>query len=622
MKCGREILARACPYENCGAKCQARLFKRGGPVTCAARLLAAAAARNCYNKKDMSIFSKLFKLFITVVLMPLIPMALLLAYYQNRQKDNILETHYNLAEIISYNIKRSASELNGRLAFARRLPVLMQEDEASAVEFLQNALDSNPDFLFLAVLDASGQEIVRAARAAQTWSQEKISFSSEDLPNMARQPRLYLTSLEMLDGVPAAEFLRPMGKDGFLYGVMSLYDTLDGLQQLRIGRTGQIYLADAAGNIYVLPSQWGPDVKPAALKECLAGESRFIKNLKGTEETYVGAFAPVNVFDIYSIVLQPKAEAFRSLYFSDIVIILFLLAIATLAYFGALTFSRSLGEPIAALAEGARQVSRGNLDHRVSEEEGWGEFEQLIKSFNKMTADLKDYQALQLKNQVSEMKEQVFRAVAHDLRAPLLGLQGYIYILSSGKITEEQHAEYLQRMDEAAKNLSSLLEDVLSVSRVEAGMALPQRQQVELEPVMQNVLNTLRPAAQEKGLDLQTEVPSGLCVWADPKLLRRIMTNLLSNAVKFTKDGFVRLAAREEESSIVISVQDTGVGLTEKQQKEIFEKYRQVDEQTEGYGLGLFISRQLARAHGGDLTVSSQSGKGSTFTLTLPKEEA
>ena len=572
--------------------------------------------------KDMSIFSKLFKLFITVVLMPLIPMALLLAYYQNRQKDNILETHYNLAEIISYNMKQSASDLNGRLSFARHLPALLQDGE-DPVPLLQNALDSQPDLLFLAVLDAQGKEHFRAAQNARAWKEETIDLSAEkDLKSMAARQRLYLSPLEMINGLPVAEFVYPLAEEGFLYGVFSWYDFMERLQQLRIGRTGQVYVASAAGDMYLLPSQWGPDVSAETLRGFFTGESGFIKKLKGEREIYVGAYAPVNVFDAYAVVLQPREEAFRSLYFSNIVIILFLLAIATLAYFGALTFSRSLGEPIAALARGAREVSRGNLDHRVSEEAGWGEFEQLIKSFNKMTADLKDYQALQLKNQVSEMKEQVFRSVAHDLRAPLLGLQGYIYLLSSGKITEEQRGEYLQRMDEAAKNLSSLLEDVLSVSRVEAGMALPQRRQTELEPLLQNVLNTLRPAAQEKGLALEMQVPAGLCAWADPKLLRRIVTNLLSNAVKFTKEGFVKVTAQDEEKQTVVRVQDSGVGLDEKQCAEIFEKYRQVDEKAEGYGLGLFISRQLARAHGGDLTVQSEAGKGSTFILTLPKEEA
>ncbi len=570
----------------------------------------------------MSIFSKLFKLFITVVLMPLIPMALLLVYYQNRQKDNILETHYNLAEIISYNMQQSAGELGERLVFMHQIPDLLAEGK-SPVPLLRNALETNTDLLFLAVLDAQGKELFRAARDAQDLAGPEIDLSADGyLPYMARQPRLYLAPFNMTDGAAVTEFVYPLEGGGFLYGFLNWYDLLDRLQQLRIGYTGQVFLAAPSGEGYYLPFQRMPQVSTSQLSACFESGSRFIRHLPGEDEDYVGAFAPVNALDAYVVVLQPKEEAFRSLYFSNVVIILFLLAIATLAYFGALTFSRSLGEPIAALARGAREVSRGNLDHRVNEEAGWGEFEQLIKSFNKMTADLKDYQALQLKNQVSEMKEQVFRSVAHDLRAPLLGLQGYIYLLSSGKITEDQRSEYLQRMDEAAKNLSSLLEDVLSVSRVEAGMTLPQRQLVELEPLLQNVLNTLRPAAQEKGLKLGMQVPAGLCAWADPKLLRRIVTNLLSNAVKFTREGFVKISAADEEKQTVISVQDSGVGLTEKQCAEIFEKYRQVDEKAEGYGLGLFISRQLARAHGGDLKAESEEGKGSTFILTLPKEEA
>jgi len=262
------------------------------------------------------------------------------------------------------------------------------------------------------------------------------------------------------------------------------------------------------------------------------------------------------------------------------------------------------------------------LEHHVKEEVGWGEFQELIRSFNKMTADLKDYQALQLKNQVSEMKEHVFRSVAHDLRAPLLGLQGYIYILSSGKINAQEREEYLNRMKEAAQDLSSLLEDVLAVSRVQAGMTLPQRQCLELKPLVQSVLHTQEPVAAEKGLTLSCEVAEKFRIYADPKLLRRIMNNLISNAVKFTAQGSVRVSAWEEKEKTFISVTDSGIGLTEKECLEIFEKYRQVDENAEGYGLGLFISRQLARAHGGDLTVSSVPQQGSTFTVCLPKEDA
>lgn len=569
----------------------------------------------------MSIFSKLFKLFVTVVLMPLIPMALLLAYYQNRQKDNLLDTHYNLAEIVSSNIDHYAEDLSWRLSFAPDLSARLKEGQDPA-PVLRAALAANPDFAFLAVLGPDGKETARSAREAAAMEGEKIDLSADaSLSAMAQDPRLHLTPLETADGAPVAEFVYPLADGHFLYGVLGLSDLLDRLQQMRIGRTGQVYLASPEGELYAGPYQWQPGVNPQTLKERFAGKSRVLKGVKGADGVFVGAFSPAEPLGVYVTVLQLKDEAFRSLYFSNVIIILFLLAIATLAYFGALTFSRSLGEPIAELAEGAKEVSRGNLDHRINENEGWGEFKELMAAFNKMTADLKDYQALQLKSQVSEMKEHVFRSVAHDLRAPLLGLQGYIYILASGKITDEQKAEYLARMDEAAKNLSSLLEDVLSVSRVEAGMTVPLRQRVELEPLLQSVAHTLEPAAAQKGLRLSVLCAPGLCAWADPKLLRRIVTNLISNAVKFTQEGFVEVRAEQDARQTVVSVRDSGVGLEEKQREEIFGKYRQVDDAAEGYGLGLFISRQLARAHGGDLTVQSEPGKGSTFTLTLPKEE-
>ena len=209
---------------------------------------------------------------------------------------------------------------------------------------------------------------------------------------------------------------------------------------------------------------------------------------------------------------------------------------------------------------------------------------------------------------------------AHDLRAPLLGLQGYIYILSSGKATKEEEKEYLRLMNQAAVNLSSLLEDVLDVSRLEAGTLTPSLQEVHLQQLAQEAADTVLPSAQEKHLELTVEVPD-IVLQADAKLLRRVLVNLLSNAVKFTQQGFIATQAYEENGQTVVSVRDSGKGMDEKQCREVFEKYRQVDETAEGYGLGLFISRQLARAHRGDLTVQSLPGQGSTFILRLPKEE-
>lgn len=566
----------------------------------------------------MSIFSKLFRLFITVVLMPLIPMALLLAYYQNRQKTSALENHYNVAEIVSSELNQYVINLTDRLAFADVLP--LQQSRPVLENKLQQALENDPSLTFLAVLSADGTEKGRAEQKVENQTDlaaVKVPASTENFS--ATHLQAWLSRPE--EGSLSLEFVYPLEREHFLYGRQNVADVLDRLNQMRIGRTGQIYLVAADGAIYRTPYQLTPNISASKLAAKLNGKTQIINSLPSTEGTLVGAVSSEPRLGVYVVALQPKEEALRSLYLSNIVIFLFVISIAMLSYFGALAFSRSLGEPIARLMKGAQEVSRGNLDYQVEEETNWSEFQELIASFNKMIADLKDYQALQLKTQISEMKEQVFRAVAHDLRAPLIGLQGYIYLLSSGKVSAQEQEEYLQRMTEAAQNLSSLLEDVLAVSRVETGMALPQREWVEVAPLVQNVLHTQQPAADAKGLTVTADISAGLKAWADPKLLSRILTNLVSNAVKYTPKGFVQIKAWNTEAETLFSVTDSGIGLTPEQCERLFEKFHQVDGKKEGYGLGLFISRQLARAHGGDLSVVSVPKQGSTFTLRLPKEE-
>ena len=564
----------------------------------------------------MSIFSKLFRLFITVVLLPLIPMALLLAYYQNRQKTNVLEAHYNLAEVVSSELPYYMETLKTQIHFAADINAVLP-DGAQTESILKQAVKNYPDMRLLAVISPDGTELARILQGAET----NPALTGDDLLQANLDQSRLLARLTDADGAtPSLEFVYPLNEGYILYGREAMSDLAERLAQMRIGRTGQVFLVTPEGQIYTGPYQWNPGVSAGQLVSRFGQKSPIITSISGQEGTLVGAVSSQPRLGVYVVVLQPKQEAMRSLYLSSAVILLFILAIAMLAFFAAHGFARSLAEPIARLMKGAQEVSRGNLDYRIKEDIDWDEFKELICSFNKMTADLKDYQTLQLKNQVSEMKEQIFRAVAHDLRAPLLGLQGYIYILSSGQVSEEERQDYLARMADAARNLSSLLEDVLAVSRVEAGVELPRREQVEISPLVQSVLNTQRPAAQEKNLELTEEIPAGLHAYADPKLLRRIISNLVSNAVKYTEQGFVRVTAQENENEISICVQDSGIGLTEEQCLHIFEKFQQVDGRAEGYGLGLFISRQLARAHGGELTVESVPGQGSRFTLCLPKE--
>lgn len=570
----------------------------------------------------MSSFSKLFKLFLVVVFLPLVPMVLLLSYYQVHLKDNILETHVNLAEIVASSFSQHMEDITWRLSFHQQLTdQLSHRKDPSAL--LQEALAENPDFLMLAVLSKDGKERYRVGPAPLLKDIPKLDLSQDpELPAISASAQLSVSSFEVMDGRPISEFVYPLSNGDYLYGIISFFSFLARVQELRIGNTGRIYVVSQDGEVYANKYQYTPAFNKTALTNLLASKSRIIKKLKSQRETYVGAWAPTPILGAYITVLQLKREAFRSIYHTNVILLLFLITIAVLAYFGALTFAEQLGEPIAALSHAADEVSHGNLDVQVDEEIGWGEFKQLIADFNKMTVDLKDYQRLQLQMHISQMKEGVFRSVAHDLRAPLMGLQCYLHTLRNApQLPPEQQKECLDMMDQSAKNLSLLLEDVLNVARIESGVVDPKKEQVEIGPFIQQITDILAPLAKDKGLEISTQIEVDTFP-VDPKLFLRVVQNLLANAIKFTDKGFIRLRAWQDPAHYFLSVQDSGIGIAKEELEEIFEKYHQVNVNKPGYGLGLFISRQIVLAHGGTLEVSSTPGEGSTFTVCLRKEDA
>ena len=556
----------------------------------------------------MSSFSKLFKLFLAVVFLPLIPMMLLLSYYQVHLKDNILETHVNLAEIVAASFSQHIEDLSWRLSFAQNLSQTLSAHK-NPQPILQEELESNPDFLMLAVLSSTGKEIYRAGAKIVLNKIPTIDLQNDPtLDQLRKDPRLLVSSFEVEDGRPISEILYPLANGDYLYGIVSFFSFL-----------ARIYMIAQDGRVLASEHQYTPLFDKTELQNAFASDKHIISHLRSTQETYVGAFAPTPVLGAYVTVLQLKKEAYRSIYHTDIMLALFLITIAALAYFGALTFAEKLGEPIAALTQAAKEVSNGHLEVQVAPNIGWKEFNELIVSFNKMVRDLQDYQQLQIQTKIQQFKDDIFRAIAHDLRSPVLGLQGFLYALEQKDLPKETYQEYIAQMKQAVQNLSELLEDALDVSRVEAGMIRPHKTSLDLQALTRQLINTVQFRANDKKLDLQTDIQVDRLP-ADEKLFQRVLLNLVSNAIKFTEKGFVKVSAWQDAQHYYVSVQDSGIGMTEQEVQGLFQKYHQIHPEKDGYGLGLFISNQMVQAHGGTLTVSSRPGQGSTFTICLPKE--
>ena len=228
----------------------------------------------------------------------------------------------------------------------------------------------------------------------------------------------------------------------------------------------------------------------------------------------------------------------------------------------------------------------------------------------------------------SENKSQFVSSMSHELRTPLNAIIGLteMMVTNAARFGTEKAQEPLQRVNRAGTHLLGLINQVLDLSKIEAGKLELHLQTVALEPLFDEVVGTARQLAEQNNNRLVLDTHEGLgTVTIDAMRLRQILLNLLSNACKFTKQGEVKLKAQRvvgKRDWIEVAVSDTGVGMTPVQLSKLFEEFTQADVSTAqrfgGTGLGLAISRKLARMMCGDVTVTSEPGKGSVFTVRLP----
>ncbi len=228
--------------------------------------------------------------------------------------------------------------------------------------------------------------------------------------------------------------------------------------------------------------------------------------------------------------------------------------------------------------------------------------------------------------EIEQMKNEFVSQVSHELRSPLTAIKGYIDLFADGNtgpLTElQQHLVTI--MQDSTDHLMALINDLLDVARMESGYLELHRSQIAIQPIIENVMNLLRPKFQAKQQVLTYRNKNSLpLTLADACRLQQVFTNLLANANQYTPEGgTITITTSASEQYLSIEVQDTGLGLSREEQAHIFDKfYRAKNGQTEftvGAGLGLTISRSIVEAHKGKIEVSSAAGQGSTFTISLP----
>jgi two-component system sensor histidine kinase/response regulator len=223
-------------------------------------------------------------------------------------------------------------------------------------------------------------------------------------------------------------------------------------------------------------------------------------------------------------------------------------------------------------------------------------------------------------------KSEFLASMSHELRTPLSAIIGFSELLmtdTTGRFDGATRQRFLAQINSGGQDMLELINDVLDLSKVEAGLIALQIEEVEVAEVVTNVVSTMEPLANEKGISLLAEVGGAGTVPADSVKLRQMLLNLVSNAIKFTPDGGrVTIGAQRVAGAMEIAVSDTGIGIAESDRGRLFEAFRQIDAPTSthqrGTGLGLALTKRFAELHGGGVTLVSEVGKGSVFTLRLP----
>jgi signal transduction histidine kinase len=519
--------------------------------------------------------------------------------------------------------------------------------EAERLEDFRRLLKNVPAIISLSQIDRTNTEYLHISRSGTDYVGvgrpfDRLSLASSIVaqPKFISPVRLVGGSEPMIDigGLESEE-------NGLLsIGEVNLRFVTEVIRNIRIGNTGIAFVVEETGRVVAHP-ELRHVVRAASLRRQLPSRATdaAYRSLE-LERNFDGRSVYESIVPVpdspWRIVVQQDATEIQAAFQQSITRSISLLVVGlSLALGFGYYAARKLAKPILALQSVAINIGKGKIESRYSPDSGAQEFETLAVEFNKMADQLQSY-TTSLEQKVSEKTAQLELAnrhksefltnMSHELRTPLNAVIGFSDVLKEqyfGELNAKQQ-EYVKDINESGQHLLSLINDILDLSKIEAGHMDLDLSEFSLPMALDNAMVLVRERAHRQQLQLRADVASDVAlVTADERKFKQILINLLTNAVKFSyPGGWVEVTVRHGKNistnEVVITVKDSGLGIAREDQAAVFEEFHQLKStgsaKLEGTGLGLSLAKRLVELHGGKIWVESEIGKGAAFSFTLP----
>jgi len=601
--------------------------------------------------KFMKISYQILLIFVVVIIICLgISGWFLLQISENIIINKISYGDIQLAHRVGQEVKAEIANIEPVLKLLANSQGWRQIDVAAINNDLGLVKNNFPDITEIYVADIKGNQIAKIGaekleNVSQIWNFQIAKGGEEVISDIFLDPQT---------SKPIQIITLPIIADKKVVGVLSAEIDFErmmfSIKNIDVGKNGSLFVVSSNGRViahtYMEQLSDLNLSKSPVVEAVLNGKRGVIKGY--TDELgrqVVGSYVPIWELG-WGIVIQRtftdinmEVKQVRNTIFVAIII-----SVLSAILVGWL-MSIKISKPINLLAIASEKVAQGDL-HTLVNVKSSNEIGVLASSFNQMMVSLRksrnelqqwgkemekrvekrteELEHANLKLQeLDRLKSMFIASMSHELRTPLnsiIGFTGIILQEMSGEINEEQRKQ-LTLVKNSANHLLALINDVIDISKIEAGKVKIALEEFDLSVLAQEIKDSFAVAVDKKGLELSLNTPPTLIIESDKRRTEQVLVNFVSNAVKFTDRGEIEIKIVKKEKTAEISVRDTGVGVKKEDMNKLFKDFSRIpvkDRTIEGTGLGLYLSKKIADLLGGEIKAESEFGKGSVFTFTLP----